>query len=255
MSKERTLLIKMVYTAIFIALCFGATFISIPFGTSKVHLGNFVCILCGLLCGPLIGGLAGSLGMGFNDIMLGYAWTTFLRTFILKFLMGFLSGLLFRVCLKKKSNGWILMGSSFVILLGLLGYSIYMYFVPKSGYTIVTIIGLSSLIGILLVSTIASFWLPSSSKPLLFSLTISLAVNVAGEFFLRILFSLAVGTTYEAALATSIAKLPAALFTSAITVILIILFFYPIYFATRKFNKLDDLSNYTILQRREAHSN
>ncbi len=253
MGKERTLLIKMVYTAIFIALCFGATFISIPLGGSKVHLGNFVCVLCGLLCGPLIGGLAGSIGMGLNDIMLGYAWTTFLRTFILKFIMGFLSGFLFRVCLKKKANGWILMISSLLLLLAFFSYSLYMYFIPNSKFTLTTVIGLSVLIGILLVCAIVSFWLPESNKPLLFSLTLSLAANVVGEFFLRILFSMAIGTTYEAALASSLLKLPAALFTSAVTVIMIVLFFYPIYFATRKFNKVDDLAAYPIFQRPQEH--
>ena len=98
MNKDRKLLSQIIYTAIFIALCFAGTFVSIPLGTSKVHLGNFFCILAGLLCGPFIGGVAGSLGMGFNDIALGYGWNTYLRTFIMKFLMGFLAGYIFRFC-------------------------------------------------------------------------------------------------------------------------------------------------------------
>ena len=86
MNKDRKLLSQIIYTAIFIALCFAGTFVSIPLGTSKVHLGNFFCILAGLLCGPFIGGVAGSLVMGFNEIALGYGWNTYLRTCIMIFL-------------------------------------------------------------------------------------------------------------------------------------------------------------------------
>lgn len=247
MNKDRKLLSQIIYTAIFIALCFAGTFVSIPLGASKVHLGNFFCILAGLLCGPFIGGVAGSLGMGFNDIALGYGWNTYLRTFIMKFLMGFLAGYIFRLCLKKKANGSLLLGISTGLSLALFGFMLYMYFVPDSGYSLIGVIAISILSLIMFSGFIASFWLTSSSQCLLFAMIVSLAINVTGEFFLRILFNVVTGVQFDAALVISIVKLPAALFTSLVTIILVVAFFYPIYFSTRKLNYLNDLNPYIAL--------
>lgn len=247
MNKDRKLLSQIIYTAIFIALCFAGTFVSIPLGTSKVHLGNFFCVLAGLLCGPFIGGVAGSLGMGFNDIALGYGWNTYLRTFIMKFLMGFLAGYIFRLCLKKKANGSFLLGISTGLSLALFGFMLYMYFVPDSGYSLLAVIAISILSLMMLGGFIASFWLTSSSQCLLFAMIVSLAFNVGGEFFLRILFNVITGVQFDAALVISIMKLPAALFTSLVTIILVVAFFYPIYFSTRKLNYLNDLNPYIAL--------
>lgn len=247
MNKDRKLLSQIIYTAIFIALCFAGTFVSIPLGTSKVHLGNFFCVLAGLLCGPFIGGVAGSLGMGFNDIALGYGWNTYLRTFIMKFLMGFLAGYIFRLCLKKKANGSLLLGISTGLSLALFGFMLYMYFVPDSGYLLLAVIAISILSLMMLGGFIASFWLTSSSQCLLFAMIVSLAINVGGEFFLRILFNVITGVQFDAALVISIMKLPAALFTSLVTIILAVAFFYPIYFSTRKLNYLNDLNPYIAL--------
>lgn len=247
MNKDRKLLSQIIYTAIFIALCFAGTFVSIPLGTSKVHLGNFFCVLAGLLCGPFIGGVAGSLGMGFNDIALGYGWNTYLRTFIMKFLMGFLAGYIFRLCLKKKANGSLLLGISTGLSLALFGFMLYMYFVPDSGYLLLAVIAISILSLMMLGGFIASFWLTSSSQCLLFAMIVSLAINVGGEFFLRILFNVITGVQFDAALVISIMKLPAALFTSLVTIILVVAFFYPIYFSTRKLNYLNDLNPYIAL--------
>ena len=247
MNKDRKLLSQIIYTAIFIALCSACTFISIPLGTSKVNTRNFFCILDGLLCGPCIGGVAGSLGMGFNDIALGYGWNTYLRTFIMKFLMGFLAGYIFRLCLKKKANGSLLLGISTGLSLALFGFMLYMYFVPDSGYSLLAVIAISILSLMMLGGFIASFWLTSSSQCLLFAMIVSLAINVGGEFFLRILFNVITGVQFDAALVISTMKLPAALFTSLVTIILVVAFFYPIYFSTRKLNYLNDLNPYIAL--------
>ncbi len=246
MSKERQLLIKIIYAAIFIALCFGGTFISIPLGTSKIHLGNLFCVLAGLLCGPLIGGVAGSLGMGFCDLALGYGWNTYLRTFIIKFLFGFVVGLLFRICLKKKWNGTLLLGIATGVGFLAFDWILYGYLTNGSGYSLTALIASAILASIILVALIASFWMPLSTKCLLFALICGLLVNVVGEFFLRILFSICLGTTFEAAFITSVSKLPAALFTSIVTIILALLFFYPVYFATRKLNETNDLNDYIL---------
>ncbi len=246
MSKERSLLIKIIYTAIFIALCFAGTFVSIPLGTSKIHLGNLFCVLAGLLCGPLIGGFAGSLGMGFCDLAMGYGWNTYLRSFIIKFLFGFIVGLIFRIVLKKKINGTLMLGIATGVGLIAFGWLLYGYLTNGSGYSLTAVIASSIFTIILLTALIASFWLPSSTKCLLFALVCGLLVNVVGEFFLRILFSLALGESFDAAFITSVSKLPAALFTSIVTIVFALLFFYPLYFATRKLNQVNDLNEYII---------
>ena len=103
-NASKKVLYNMVIIALFTALTFVGTYVQIPLGTSKVHLGNFVCILAGLLCGGLVGGISGSLGMGLNDLPSGYGPDTYIRSFIVKFLLGFIAGALFRYLIKKEKK-------------------------------------------------------------------------------------------------------------------------------------------------------
>ena len=241
-SKKERILIKMIYIALFSALCFVGTIISIPIGTSKVHLGNFFCILAGLLCGGIVGGLAGSLGMGLNDLVFGYPYTSYIRTFIVKFLMGFIVGSLFRMLLKKETPKKILVPVCLVLTTILYSYSIYL-FVKNSDKQLLFIFS-SILFAIVLFLTIISFKIKDISKCLIFSLVVSVFVNVVGEFLLRILFLMLAGGTYKSSVITSIGKLPGALLTSIVTIVLITVLFFPIYKATYRINKLDDLKPY-----------
>lgn len=76
------------------ALVFVGSYIQIPVGTSRVHLGNVFCSLSGLLFGPAAGGLAAGLGSMIYDLIdpryMAESWLTFL----LKFVIGFLAGLI-----------------------------------------------------------------------------------------------------------------------------------------------------------------
>ncbi len=247
MNSERKTLLTLIYTALFIALCFAGTSIAIPFGASKVHLGNFFCILAGLLCGPLVGGIAGSVGMGLSDLMLGYAWTTTGRTFVLKFLMGFLVGWIFRLLLKKGAKGNGLLFAFSGIALALFAYALVTYFVAYDEKVSLVLVILSSILLFLaLLTLVFSFKMNAVNKCLSFSLVIALSVNVIGEFFLRFFINLIVGMDASKALFTSYAKLPAALLTSIVTILGIALLFYPVYYATHKVNGLDDLAPYLL---------
>ena len=243
MNKNRTTLLKIIYVAIFTALCFVGTMIMIPVGTSKVHLGNFFCILAGLLCGGVVGGLAGSLGMGLNDIVFGYSYTTYLRTFVLKFLMGFIFGSLFRLLIKKKINGKVLIWISVGLMIGLFSYILSMYFQPESKYSLTLVILTGVLLALILFVAIFSFRFDRSMSCLSFALLVALAVNVIGEFYLRILISLSLDMTYEAALISSIGKLPGALLTSIVTIVFILPLYYPLYTATHRINVFNDLED------------
>ncbi len=243
MKRNRKILLKLIYIAMFSALSFIGTMIFIPFGASKIHLGNLVCILAGLLCGGLIGGLSGSIGMGLNDIVMGYGPETYLRTFILKFLMGFIVGLLFRVMLKKKANGFTFNLISSLALTGLSGYLLYLYLIDTPKITLWILVLSFALAILFLVVSFLSKNLDPTMNCLSFSLVVAIGVNVIGEFFIRMLINTIIGMTSEEALATSLSKLPASLVTSLLTILLVLPLFYPLYHATKKFNAFNDLEN------------
>lgn len=244
MNKSRIILIKIIYIAIFSSLCFIGTMISIPFGASKVHLGNFFCILTGLLCGGLIGGISGSLGMGLNDIVFGYSYTTYLRTFILKFLMGYIAGTLFQILIKKKCKGTLLIFIALLFTVALFAFILYEYLIGNEKYTILHLV--VSIILFMLVLFITIFTLKKGNilKCLSFSLLVALTINVIGEFYLRLLINMSLGITYDVAFLESLTKLPAGIFTSTITIIFILPIYFPLYKATYRINKCDSLSMY-----------
>lgn len=64
-----------VYTAIFAALVFAATLISVstPITKGYFNLGESMVYTSAILGGPLIGGLAGGIGSSFADLYLGYS--------------------------------------------------------------------------------------------------------------------------------------------------------------------------------------
>lgn len=249
MNQSKNILLKIIYIALFSALCFIGTMIFIPFGASKVHLGNFFCILAGLLCGGFIGGLSGSIGMGLNDIVFGYTPSTYIRTFILKFLMGFIVGTLFRFLLKKKANAKILnlISTIFMLIVSITMLILYLYNVEN---ITIWLIVLSFILFVLFVVIFAfSFKFDSNLNCISFALVISISTNVIGEFLLRWLFNIILGMENNQAIMSSIIRLPASLLTSIVTIILIIPLFYPLYKATRKINAFNDLDDILILQK------
>ncbi len=128
MTRNKKLIYKMVLCALFSALTFALTFVSVPLPTgAKVHLGNFACVLAGLLCGGVIGGISGSLGMGLNDIAQGYVWTTTLRTFITKFLLGFIVGILFKLLIKRDKTTKITLYALTGLFLAICIFTIVLY--------------------------------------------------------------------------------------------------------------------------------
>lgn len=243
MKRTNKILIKLVYIAVFSALCYVGTMIMIPIGTSKVHLGNFFCIMAGLLCGGLIGGISGALGMGLNDITFGYDYTVYCRTFILKFLMGFIVGSLFRFLVKKNWKSSIFTWLSAFLLAGLFTYILVMFTLGKEKYTLLMVILSGILFLLVLLNAIFSFKLDNVMKCVSFSLILATAVNVVGEFYLRIAFKMMLGMTYFDAKVISISSLPGSLFTSIVTLILVTTLYYPVYKATKSANQFDDLSS------------
>lgn len=71
-------------------------------GSTRLHMGNVMCLLSGLLLGPVPGGLAAGIGSAFFDLTnpLYIASTPF--TFAFKFLMAFVCGMIAHKTGKEK---------------------------------------------------------------------------------------------------------------------------------------------------------
>lgn len=242
----------MVLIALFSALSYLGTFIAIPVGISKVHLGNFICILAGLLCGGFVGGLSGAIGMGLNDLTSSYGPDTIIRTVIVKFIVGFLAGFLFRLFIKKDLKvKWIftvflaIFLSLFVTFLTLyvkFGDSFqFMGRTFKNSIFLIVCLGIFALL--YLFSFMFSYLIKKEQQLVLLVASICGGVNVILEFIIKIPFKMLFASmTFEQAYAYAITSLPGALFTTILTVVFVTLTFIPLYLATRKINRYNDLS-------------
>jgi uncharacterized membrane protein len=61
------------FVAVMAAAAFVSNFLSIPVGTSRIHLGNSIALLAGMLFGGPLGALASGLGSALFDIVYGFA--------------------------------------------------------------------------------------------------------------------------------------------------------------------------------------
>lgn len=243
MNKQSFGMKRMCITAVLTALCFAATYISIPLPTgAKVHLGNLVCVLAGLLCGGVVGGVTGSLGMGINDIAQGYGWSTITRTFIIKFLMGFIVGYLFRLLVKKEKASKYCLLPLTALFLGLTIWSSIVYSIG-SGMISITIgssskeVAFSVLIPIFtgcifFICLVACCFLNKitiKQRAVLDATILATIVNIIGEFFIRWLLTGIEQSDYRVSLVSSISKLPASMITGTITIVFAVLIYLPIY--------------------------
>ena len=97
---------KLAFTGLMAATVFAGSMISIPVGSSRIHLGNSMILLAGFFLDAVPGGLAGGIGSVLYDaIIYGANPVNCLVTFVSKFLMGYFAGLLF-----KKTSRIILAG-------------------------------------------------------------------------------------------------------------------------------------------------
>ena len=242
----------MVIIALFTALTFVGTYVQIPLGTSKVHLGNFVCILAGLLCGGLVGGISGSLGMGLNDLLSGYGPDTYIRSFIVKFLLGFIAGALFRYLIKKEKKityrFYFISGAFLITFITLLvlyltkGEVIQMD--AKRKFTISIL-----LLSLLAVMSVFFFVIQLFVKKInlvqryvLYVASIASIFNITLEFLIKIPFKVWMASlTWEGATIYAVSSLPSSLITCIVTTLFVTFIYIPLYTATQKINRLNDV--------------
>lgn len=141
MSASRNRTARICFIGLMAAVAFVSNYISIPFGASRFHIGNSVCVLGGLLLGPVGGLLAAAIGNGLFDIVGGYG-AEFIITAINKGAIALVAGLIaYKAGHKDKMTG---VDSAKIIIGSVLGALTYtMLYLIKSYFTARFVQGLS----------------------------------------------------------------------------------------------------------------
>ena len=251
-NASKKVLYNMVIIALFTALTFVGTYVHIPLGTSKVHLGNFVCILAGLLCGGLVGGISGSLGMGLNDLLSGYGPDTYIRSFIVKFLLGFIAGALFRYLIKKEKKityrFYFISGAFLITFITLLvlyltkGEVIQMDAKRKFTISILLLSLLAVMSAFFFVIQLFVKKINLVQRYVLYVASMASIANITLEFLIKIPFKVWMASlTWEGATIYAVSSLPSSLITCIVTTLFVTFIYIPLYTATQKINRLNDV--------------
>ena len=237
MQKNKKILFNIILTAMMSALSFIMTYIAIPIGGSKVHLGNAICLLASLLFGPIVGGLSGSIGMGLNDLLLSYPPQTWIRTFIAKFIMGFVVGLLFKILKKREKINLIhfmlssfiffAIGSIFIFLMIFNGNSIQIgdktvelnFFIPILSYALSLI-----LIVIFLIFKNKN----EKIKRVAVATSYATILNIIIEFIFKIILNTLFTSSLAASVVSAISSVPATILTGVVSICIASLLYIPI---------------------------
>ena len=237
MNKNHKLLFNIILISIMSALSFTMTFVAIPIGNSKVHLGNAICVLVSLLFGPIVGGVSGSIGMGLNDLLLGYPPQTWIRTFIAKLIMGLIAGIFFK-CLSKKERTKIyhfIISSSIFLMIGIT-FIVLMLINGKQIKIADKIIELNIFIPILsLLLSISLFIIymifkdkDDLIKKVLIAATYATIINIIIEFTLKLLLNTIFTASVDAAMISCITSIPATILTGIVSIIIVSTIYIPI---------------------------
>ncbi len=105
---------------VYVASAFLQINIPTAIGSTRLHMGNVMCLLSGLLLGPLQGGLAAGIGSMFFDLTNPLYIASAPFTFAFKFLMAWICGIIAHKCGKevlwKTILGAVIGAVSYVIL-------------------------------------------------------------------------------------------------------------------------------------------
>ena len=97
MKHENKMIYRVTLTAVFAALVFVSSMLSVPIpvaigDVTRIHLGNIFCLLSGFVLGPVGGGLAAGLGSALYDMTNPAYIASAPFTFVLKFLLAAVCG-------------------------------------------------------------------------------------------------------------------------------------------------------------------
>ncbi len=102
MKEQQSRTKKLVYSALFAALCCVATMsvhIPTPGTGGYIHPGDALVIISGIALGPVWGGLAAGIGSALADLIGGYIMYVPI-TFIVKFVIALVCGFVFRLLIR-----------------------------------------------------------------------------------------------------------------------------------------------------------
>lgn len=120
--------LRIVLTALFIALVTAFTFINVPFPGAAgglMHLGTLMGLIIAILFGKHYGAIASGFGMGIFDVLGGWMlWAP--GTFVVRLLMGYVVGLL--AYDKQKGQGGHLVKNIIALFGGLIVMVVGYYF-------------------------------------------------------------------------------------------------------------------------------
>lgn len=101
-ASNRNQTFRICFIGLMAAIACVSNYVSIPFFASRFHIGNAVCVLCGLLLGPAAGFLSAAIGNGLFDIVGGYG-IEFIITFFNKGAIALVAGLIARKAVRKET--------------------------------------------------------------------------------------------------------------------------------------------------------
>ena len=106
MKQESKWIYRVTLTAVFAALVFVSSMISVPIpvaigDVTRIHLGNIFCLLSGFVLGPVGGGLAAGLGSALYDMTNPAYIASAPFTFAFKFMLAAVCGCRFRLLLSN----------------------------------------------------------------------------------------------------------------------------------------------------------
>ncbi|BFL37949.1 hypothetical protein K380107A5_33200 [Holdemania massiliensis] len=119
-SVKNVALIGVMAAAVYVASAFLQIPIPTAIGSTRIHMGNVMCLLSGMLLGPVSGGLAAGIGSMFFDLTNPAYITSAPFTFMFKFIMAWLCGIIiskFNVKLKLSFFSGAAAGSFVYVLL------------------------------------------------------------------------------------------------------------------------------------------
>lgn len=119
LNTKKLTLVALFTALVFVFSAFLQVPITTPFGQTRFHLGNALCLLAGMLMTPAYGGLASGLGSVIFDLTNPIYISSAPFTFINKFAMGYVTGLVYHKSKEKNKINMFIAG-----ILGQLTYII-----------------------------------------------------------------------------------------------------------------------------------
>lgn len=105
---HQSALIGIMAAAVYVTSAFLQIPIPLTIGSTRLHMGNVMCLLSGMLLGPISGGLAAGIGSMLFDFTNPAYITSAPFTFLFKFIMAWLCGI---ICKKNTSKLYLTIGA------------------------------------------------------------------------------------------------------------------------------------------------